>query len=79
MQTPNSNPSLFDMQGYCERQGYRCSGRMEGKKFRILLLVNEKLAKEGDLIDPVQVPEKMAEKYTAIYNYLLVKEYEKEY
>lgn len=63
--------SLFEIQEYCERNGYKCSGKIESGKCRLLLYINGYLEKEAELIDFSEMPKAYAEKYTALYKYLI--------
>lgn len=63
------------MQGYVEGKGFKCGGRIEGKgtkqMWRLILYRNGKEFKVGELIRFSDMPKAYAEKYTAMYNYLI--------
>lgn len=63
------------MQGYVEQKGFKCGGRIEGKgtkqMWRLILYRNGKEFKVGELIRFSDIPKAYAEKYTALYEYLI--------
>lgn len=63
--------SLYEKQLYCHARGFICTCRLELGKCRLLLYRNGSLFRTGDLVEPSKLPGAYAEKYTALYEYLI--------
>lgn len=69
--------TLYEMQGYVEARGFKCGGMIEGKglnqMWRLILYQKGQVFKIGELIRFSEMPKAYAEKYTAMYEYLITK------
>lgn len=67
--------TLYEMQGYVEQRGFKCGGKIEGKgldqMWRLILYRKGQVFKTGELIRFSEIPKANAEKYEAMYNYLI--------
>jgi hypothetical protein len=67
--------TLYEIQSYVHHRGFKCGGRIEGKgtgqMWRLILYRNGKEYKVGELIRFSEMPKAYAEKYTALYEYLI--------
>ena len=63
--------TLYEKQYYCECRGYRIRAQPEEKQFRMQLFKNGELLKTAELVDARALPAAYAQKYTALYEYLI--------
>lgn len=66
--------TLYEIQGYVHKRGFKCGGRIEGKglnqMWRLILYRNGQVFKTGELIRFSEIPKANAEKYNTMYEYL---------
>jgi len=62
--------TFYEKQYYCEKQGYRCKGQLEGLQFRVLQYKNDQFLKPGPWVNIQQIPEAYRTAYEEIYEFL---------
>lgn len=62
--------TFYEKQYQCERNGYRCRGRLEGLQFQVLQYKDNQLLKTGPWVNIQKIPDAYRQAYEEIYEFL---------